>query len=1138
MKYQYIIISFLTSILLITSCKSDDKLFTSLSKSQTGLDFRNILEESEDLNVLNYTYFYNGGGVAVGDVNNDGLTDVLFTGNMVKNRLFINKGDMNFEDITQTSGVAEQQGWCTGATMVDINQDGWLDIYICRSADTRAEKRSNLLYINNHDNTFVEKAAEYGLDNDGYSTQASFFDYDKDGDLDMFLLNHSLMEYAGFSKILPDLKKQRNPIYGNKLYQNDGSNHFTEVSEKANIVSNVLSFGLGCAVSDYNNDGWLDIYVSNDFNEQDYLYINKHDGNGSSPRFSEESASRLGHTSLFSMGSDAADINNDGHTDLITLDMLAEDNHRQKMTSGADNYDKFKLLESLGFGSQFSRNMLHLNNGNGSFAEIGQFSGISGTDWSWSALFQDYDNDGFKDLFVTNGFVRDYTDMDFLKYTTDEQIKAKEGQEAKLSVSDLIGQMPKSEVENYVFQNDGKLSFHKKNKDWGIEGTAVSSGAAYADFDNDGDMDLVINNINEYASFYQNNSEKLSQNNYLKIKLLGTKNNPSGIGSRVSVYAGGQVYMQEQIPVRGFQSSVEQILNFGLGKMTKTDSVVVLWNNDKKQVLMNVKSNQMLSVKITEANQVFDYQSNTNRKVNPSEASVAPTPPLEGRDFKPSHSPSLRGEGLGRGELSNSVEFQTFFTENQKSLNFTHSENLYNDFKSQILLPNMLSRSGPCLAKGDVNNDGLEDLYVGGASGQSGELFLQQKNGQFTSKSQPIFKQDITSEDCDAIFFDADNDKDLDLYVVSGGNEFQENDVAMQDRLYLNDGKGNFNKSPLPKETISGSCVRPADVDNDGDLDLFIGGRLSPQKYPQSPESQILINQGKGVFVKDNRQVINNLGMVTDAVWIDLNKDKSLDLVVVGEWMPIKVFINQNGKLSDQSEAWIKESSSGFWNKILAEDFDNDGDLDLVIGNHGLNSQIKATENQPTEITFKDFDDNGTIDPIMSYYLNGKSYPFPSRDDLLEHLPMLKPKFTNYKSYADAQLSDLFTTEQLNGSTTLQAQNLQTIYLENTGKSFKMKTLPIQAQFSPVYAITSTDVNADGKKDIILGGNLSTARIKFGKYDASLGTVLLGDGKGNFQNVPASKTGLNLKGDVRNMVMVGKKLVVGVNNDKVRVFGL
>lgn len=1088
MKYQTIIPHILLISFLITSCRSEDKLFKSLSKSQTGLDFRNLLEESEDLNVLNYTYFYNGGGVAVGDVNNDGLTDVLFTGNMVKNRLFINKGEMSFEDITQTAGVAEQQGWCTGATMVDINLDGWLDIYICRSADTRAEKRKNLLFINNKDLTFTEKASEYGLDDAGYSSQASFFDYDKDGDLDMFLLNHSLMEYAGFSKILPDLKKQRNPIYGNKLYQNDGNNFFTEVSEKANIISNVLSFGLGCAVSDINNDGWLDIYVSNDFNEPDYLYINKKDGT-----FSEESASRLGHTSLFSMGSDAADINNDGYTDILTLDMLAEDNHRQKMTSGADNYDKFKRLESLGFGSQFSRNMLHLNNGDGSFAEIGQLSGISGTDWSWSALFQDYDNDGFKDLFVTNGFVRDYTDMDFLKYTTDEQIKAKEGQEAKLSVSDLIGKMPKSEVENYVFQNDGKLNFTNKNKDWGISGTAVSSGAAYADFDNDGDMDLVVNNINEFASFYQNNTEKLGKNNYLKVRLLGTKNNAFGIGSRVSVYASGKVGMQEQIPVRGFQSSVDQILNFGFGKTSQIDSVVVIWDNDKKQVLKKVKPNQMLMIKLSEVSQMAVYPNNTNN---------------------------------------------TYFTENQNALNFIHTENLYNDFKSQILLPNMLSRSGPCLAKGDVNNDGFEDLFVGGASGQVGELFLQQNNGNFLPKPQAIFKQDIRSEDCDAVFFDADNDKDLDLYIISGGNEFQETDVSLQDQLYFNDGKGNFSKSPLPKETISASCVRPADIDNDGDLDLFIGGRLVPQKYPKTPESQILINQGKGVFIKDNRQNINNLGMVTDAIWIDLNKDKWLDLVIVGEWMPIKVFINQRGKLSDQSGTWIKEASSGFWNKILAEDFDNDGDLDLVIGNHGLNSQIKATEKQPAEITFKDFDDNGTMDPIMSYYLNGKSYPFPSRDDLLEHLPMLKAKFTNYKSYADAQISDLFSAQQLEGSTTLKAQNLQTIYLENKGKSFIMKALPIQAQFSPVYTLTTADVNADGKKDIILGGNLSTTRIKFGKYDASTGTVLLGNGKGNFQNVPSSRIGLNLKGDVRSMVVVGKQLIVGVNNEKVRVFGL
>jgi enediyne biosynthesis protein E4 len=1087
MKSNIFLITFL--IFTLTACQSDDKLFTSLSKSSTGINFRNILQESEDLNVLNYMYFYNGGGVAVGDVNNDGLTDVLFTGNMVKNRLFLNKGEMKFEDITSISGVAEAQGWCTGATMVDINEDGWLDIYICRSADTRPEKRANLLYINNKNNTFSEKATQYGLADEGYSTQASFFDYDKDGDLDMFLLNHSLNEYAGFSKILPDLKKQISPIYGNKLYRNDGngsSPHFTEVSQQMGIVSNVLSFGLGVAISDVNNDGWLDIYISNDFNEQDYLYINQKNGS-----FIDESSSRLGHTSLFSMGSDVADINNDGSPEIITMDMEAEGNHRQKMTSGADNYDKFKLLESLGFGSQFSRNMLHLNNGNGHFAEIAQFSGVSSTDWSWSALFQDYDNDGFKDLFITNGFVKDYTDMDFLKFTTDEQIKANEGQTQKLSVSQLIEKMPKSTVESYIFQNKGNLTFNKKNKDWGIGGNVVSSGAAYADLDNDGDMDLVVNNINEFATVYQNNTNTLLKNNYLKVKLLGDLKNASGIGSKVLVYAGGQTYMQEQMPVRGFQSSVEQNLNFGIGKPTKIDSVVVIWNDDKKQVLRNVKPNQILTVKKTEANQVHVYQDVTNKK---------------------------------------------FFTAQENNLNFTHTENPYNDFKSQILLPQMLSRSGPCLAKGDVNNDGLEDLFVGGASGQTGELFLQQKSGQFIPKTQAIFKQDIASEDCGATFFDADNDKDLDLYVVSGGSEFIATDSAFQDRLYLNDGNGNFSKSQLPKETVSGSCVRPADIDHDGDLDLFVGGRLTPQSYPKTPESFILINQGKGVFAKANQPIISHLGMVTDALWVDMNKDDVKDLVVVGEWMPIKIFINQKGKLVDESAKWITQPMNGFWNKILAEDMDNDGDIDLIVGNHGQNSQIKVSESQPAEITFKDFDDNGTIDPIMTYYLDGKTYPMASRDDLLEHLPMLKKKFTDYKSYADAQLTNLFNSSELAGSTTLKANNLQTVYLENTGKSLKIKPLPQQVQFAPVYAMATADLNNDGRKDLILAGNLSTARIKFGKYDASNGTVLLGDGKGNFSYVSSNKTGLNLKGDVRSMEIIGKKLVVGVNNEKVRVF--
>ncbi|MEY4540468.1 MAG: hypothetical protein RLZZ306_2225, partial [Bacteroidota bacterium] len=590
---------------------------------------------------------------------------------------------------------------------------------------------------------------------------------------------------------------------------------------------------------------------------------------------------------------------------------------------------------------------------------------------------------------------------------------------------------------------------------------------------------------------YQNNSNTLLKNNYLKVNLLGDSKNTSGIGSKVHVYAGKQTYMQEQMPVRGFQSSVEQTLNFGIGKSTQIDSVVVIWNDDKKQIFQHIKPNQILSVKKSEANQVLVYQDVTNKKL---------------------------------------------FTEQENNLNFTHTENFYNDFKSQILLPYMLSRSGPCFAKGDVNNDGLEDLFVGGASGQSGELFLQQKNGQFNLKSQAISKQDIASEDCGATFFDADNDKDLDLYVVSGGSEFSSNDAALQDRLYLNNGNGNFSKSQLPKESISGSCVRPYDIDSDGDLDLFVGGRLIPQNYPKTPESFILLNQGKGVFVKDNQQQISNLGMITDAVWVDLDKDNIKDLIVVGEWMPIKILMNKKGKLLDKSANWLTQPMNGLWNKILAEDMDNDGDMDLIVGNHGQNSQMKVSESQPTEITFKDFDDNGTIDPIMTYYLNGKSYPMSSRDDLLEHLPMLKKKFTDYKSYADAQITDLFNGSELMGSITLKDTNLQTVYLENTGKLLKIKQLPQQAQFSPVYAISAVDVNNDGNKDLILAGNLSTARIKFGKYDASSGTVLLGDGKGNFSTISSGKTGLNLKGDVRNLEVIGKKLVIGVNNERVKVY--
>ncbi|MDJ1506697.1 VCBS repeat-containing protein [Xanthocytophaga agilis] len=1080
---------FLSCFILFYSCHHSDHstLFTRLSENQTNINFRNLIQESEDMNIMRYSYFYNGGGVAVGDVNNDGLQDIFFSGNMVKNRLYLNKGNLEFEDITQQSQVAEKQGWCTGATMADINADGWLDIYVCRSADIDPEKRKNLLFINNHDNTFTEKAAEYGLADDSYSTHASFFDYDKDGDLDVFVLNHSTREYAGFGKVLAELKTQKNPAYGNKLYRNDNG-HFVDISEQAGIISNVLSFGLGLAVSDINMDGWPDIYISNDFNEQDYLYINNQNGT-----FSEKLKEQIGHTSLFSMGSDIADYNNDSYPDIMTLDMLPEDNKRQKMTSGAENYDKVQLLTDLGFHYQYMRNMLHLNNGNGTFSEIGQLAGVSNTDWSWAALFGDYDNDGYKDLFVTNGYVRDYTDMDFLKYSTDTQLKGE-----KLTINQIIEKMPSSEVENYIYHNNGDLTFTKKTDEWGLGGKNVSSGAAYADLDNDGDLDLVVNNINEFASIYENNSTNLQQNTYLSVKLTGTKLNHTGIGAKIKIYTKGKCQYQEQMPVRGYESSVDQNVHFGIGQESTIDSLIIIWPSDHTQKITRLQANQTITLKESDAQAMYHYT----------------TPATK-----------------------------TYFTERKDIITYTHTENNFNDFKSQLLIPQMLSRSGPCIAKADVNRDGLEDVYIAGTKGSSGKLFIQYPAGKFTVKPQRTFLQDSLSEDTDALFFDCDGDKDLDLYVVSGGNEFNKNDPLLQDRLYINDGKGNFQKTlqALPVEYESGSCVKASDYDRDGDIDLFVGSRLIPGKYPMSPQSFLLINDGQGHFsnqIQNISPTLQNAGMITDATWVDLNKDQAPDLIVCGEWMPIKVFIQQQNKLTDQSAQWISEPSSGFWNKIHATDFDKDGDLDFVAGNLGLNSQIKVSVNKPASIYYRDFDDNGTLDPILCYYVGDVSYPMASRDDMLEQIPVLRKKFTNYATYSTAQITNFFTEDLLKTTQVHKAERAESVYIENTGSKLILKPLPIEAQYAPIYAILSEDVNQDSKPDLILAGNLSTTRVKFGKYDASYGLLLLGDGKGYFTSVPPSQVGLYLKGDIRCLQTLspstGKKiLLAGVNNNAV-----
>ncbi|HKO81869.1 MAG TPA: VCBS repeat-containing protein [Chitinophagaceae bacterium] len=1087
--FRYSIILLWLSVIFY-SCKTDDAatLFTSLDKSSTGINFQNTFFEDGPLNVANYIYFYNGGGVSVGDINNDGLQDILFTGNMVRNRLFLNKGNFKFEDITPRSGVAEKQGWCTGATMADINNDGKTDIYICRSADVNPERRKNLLFINNGDLTFSEKAAEYGLDDSGYSTQASFFDYDKDGDLDCFVINHSTQKYTAGVQDNPALRKEFNPASASKLYRNDNG-HFKDISQQAGIISNVLTFGLGVAISDINNDGWPDVFVSNDFNEPDYLFVNNRNGT-----FSEQLSKCMDETSLFSMGSDAADYNNDGLVDLITLDMLAEDNKTQKMHSGAENFDKLQFLFAQGFYYQYSRNMLQKNNGDGTFSEVGQLAGVSNTDWSWAALFADYDNDGYKDLFVTNGYVKDYTQMDFLKYSIDRLIRSKHGETVD-AIPEYIKKMPTIEIPNFIFQNNGNETFTKKTTEWGMNNPGVSAGAAYADFDNDGDLDLVINNCNNYASLYKNNSDKVEKNNFLKVKLQGAPGNEQAIGAKVTLYCDGNKYYQEKMPVRGFQSSVDPILNFGIGQKTVVDSLVVIWPNDKMQTLKNVKADQTISINIKDAAAIWVYDSVASSR--------------------------------------------KYFTE-QPIIDFTHKENQFNDFTIQSLLLNYLSRQGPCMAKADVNKDGREDLFIGGAKNQPGQLFIQSANGKFSITSQPAITKDALSEDIAAEFFDADNDGDLDLYVSSGGYEFNENDAALQDRLYLNNSKGSFTKkeNALPQMLASKSCVRAGDIDGDGDMDLFVGGRVVPGKYPVLPESFLLLNDGKGDFADATNSIypgLKSIGMVTDALWIDINKDGKNDLIIVGEWMPVKVFINQGKVLTDESSNYIKFTSNGWWNKIYADDFDGDGDKDLVIGNIGLNTQFHSNEKEPLRLYYKDFDGNGSLDPVFCYYINGVSYPANSRDDLADQLPMVKKKFLEYHQYADATINDVFTPDQLKDAKILNVTEQATLYLQNDGeKGFNKKPLPTEVQYAPVYAITSLDANKDGKKDLLLAGNNSWTRIKFGRYSANHGILLIGDGKGNFKYVSQPQSGLNVRGNVRSMLEIKtgntENIFFGMNN--------
>lgn len=1069
-------------LLLFVSClgAQAQPLFTLVPEKQSGIRFQNSISESPGQNVLAYEYFYNGGGVAAGDLNNDGLPDLVFTANLDQPKVYLNKGHLSFEDISNKSKI-KATGWKTGVTMADVNADGWLDVYICRSGNGDEADRRNLLFINQHDGTFKEMGAAYGVDDKGQSTQAVFFDYDRDGDLDLFVLNHSIKRYRNFD--VAWMKSARDSLAGDKLFRNDNG-HYSDVSADAGIIGNPICFGLGVSVADFNRDGWPDMYVSNDYDEDDYLYINQHDGT-----FKESASSFFGHTSKFSMGCDAGDVNNDGMTDLITLDMLPEDNRRQKLLKGPDGYDFFQMLISHGYYYQYMRNMLHVATQQGAnveYQELGQLAGVSNTDWSWSALFGDYDLDGSQDLFISNGYMRDYTNMDYLKYIVPEEFKKARAAGIQPDLYGMVLQMPSSDVKNYLFHNKGNGTFENKSKEWGMDIGSLSHGAAYADLDGDGDLDLVVNNTNKAAFVWENHAEAL-KNNFLKVRLKGTAGNTLGIGAKVIVSSSdGFKQIQEMELTHGFQSATEPCLLFGLGKRASAD-VFVQWPDGKKaQLLTKVAVNQTLVVDVAAAQ--------------------------EQPEVHPVSAPLLT-------ELA------------QEKPLFTHIEDDYNDFKKEPLLPHQFSKNGPALAAADVNGDGLVDFFAGGAKGEPGGIFINNGDGKFTELEQEVFAPHAGFESTDAVFGDFDKDGDMDLYVMNGGNESN-----FQDHIYWNDGKGHFSfkENVLPVTDFTGGSVVAFDMDGDGDLDIFRGSQVSTGAYPVAPGSYLFEND-HGVFKDVTPPVLKTPGMVATAAAADMNKDGILDLVVAGEYMPVTIFYG-SGKAPYFEAAASKAipHSTGWWNRIVITDVDGDGQPDIIAGNHGLNSQIKPSAAEPVTVDAADIDNNGTIDAITSYFIQGKSYPMLSRDELLDQLPSFKTKFPSYKAYADATVKDIFNAGQWQKAIHLAAEEFRSGLFLNRDTGFTFIPFGIEAQAFPVRDIQVADVNHDGIADLLLTGNNYAVRAEWGRYDAGKGLLLTGTKQHTF--LPLLNAGFHTAKDARRMLRAGNYIIVGNNNDALQFF--
>jgi enediyne biosynthesis protein E4 len=1092
---------------ILFSCKpektnNEGPVFQKLSSEKTNVTFQNTLTETDTFNYFLYSYMYMGGGVSVGDFNNDGLTDIFFTGNMVSNRLYLNMGNLKFKDVTEISGTGGDHRWMLGSTVCDINNDGLLDIYV--SVSGLSTNRENLLFVNQGINKdgipiFREEAKKYGINDPGMSTQSTFFDYDNDGDLDLYVANYPITNFKATPYVYKQMMRNVKWTDSGHLYRNNGDGTFSDVTKE----SGLLSFGLtlSATVSDFNQDGYKDIYISNDFTCPDYFYFNNGDGT-----FSDKAGEVLGQTSFYGMGADIADYNNDGLLDIMQIDMAPEDNERAKENMSTMNSEDFEEMVNEGLHHQYRYSTLQLNRGimeNGLpfFSNASWIAGVTSTDWSWAALLADYDLDGWKDLYITNGIRRDINNIDYFN-----KISESSNFNKGLSKTEMLKQvknMPFEPLVNCIYKNNGDLTFSKYNKEWGIKEKSYSNGVAYADLDNDGDLELIVNNIDAEAFIYKNNASEKKLGNYLKVAFEGSPSNRMGIGSVVTIWAEGKMQLAELTLSRGYESSVEPIIYFGLNKYELIDSLNVRWSDGKVQNLKNIKANQKLTLKYSDATSIVQQEVKTDKL------------------FK---------------EITDTI-----------GLDFIHKGNIYNDYKDQVLLPHNMSNPGPDITVGDVNNDQLEDFYIGNASKSPGKLFIQNKNGTFRIKEGP-WENDSLFEETGTLFFDADNDGDLDLYVAGGGYDFPKDSKSYTDRLYINDGKGNFSKSPnsLPAITSNGSCVKAIDFDKDGDLDLFIGGRLVPHKYPFPARSYILENKSANGIVKFEDVTASvapdllEAGMVTSAFCADLDNDKWTDLVVAGEWMPICIYKNIQGKFKKTTI----EGTKGWWFSIEGADFDKDGDIDLVAGNLGLNFRYKASNDKTFDVYAGDFDNNGNSDIVLSYFQDEKQFPLGSRKSFVDQNPWVAIKFPTYKSFAEATVSDIYTKKVLDESLHLQAETFASCYLENIGNGkFKIHKLPNEAQLSSINDMIIDDFDMDGNLDILAAGNLFDVEIVTPRNDGGVGIFLKGDGKGHFAPVPYASSGFFAPGDVKSMAFVhlnnkNKDILVGNNNARLQAFML